>query len=128
MQQAAKKQYHVVLACFLGWTIDAFDFFIVVFVVSDIAREFNASVTTITWAFTLTLALRGQCRRRFRGRAIKIQHPPLAVFKQQLVKCRLQRHSAAAGREQRKAETRFEQRDCCNPDGLGRLMIQRIHH
>ena len=57
MQHAAKP-YHVVLACFLGWTIDAFDFFIVVFVISDIAHEFNASVTTITWAFTLTLALR----------------------------------------------------------------------
>jgi SHS family lactate transporter-like MFS transporter len=57
MQRAAKP-YHVVLACFLGWTIDAFDFFILVFVVSDIAREFNTSVTTITWALTLTLALR----------------------------------------------------------------------
>ena len=57
MQHAARP-YHVVLACFLGWTIDAFDFFIMVFVVSDVAREFNASVTTITWAFTLTLALR----------------------------------------------------------------------
>jgi SHS family lactate transporter-like MFS transporter len=56
--QRASQPYHVVLACFLGWTIDAFDFFIVVLVVSDIAREFNTSITTITWALTLTLALR----------------------------------------------------------------------
>jgi len=48
--QRVSQPYHVVLACFLGWTIDALDFFIVVLVVSDIAREFNASVTTITWA------------------------------------------------------------------------------
>lgn len=52
------QQYHVVLACFLGWTIDAFDFFIMIFVIGDIAREFDASITTISWAITLTLGLR----------------------------------------------------------------------
>ena len=52
------QQYQVVLACFLGWTIDAFDFFIMIFVIGDIAREFNASITTISWAITLTLGLR----------------------------------------------------------------------
>ncbi len=57
MQREAHP-YHVVLACFLGWTIDAFDFFIMVFVVGDIAREFGASIPTVTWAFTLTLGLR----------------------------------------------------------------------
>lgn len=54
----AAQPYHVIIACFLGWTIDAFDFFIMVFVVGDIAREFSASITTVTWAFTLTLGLR----------------------------------------------------------------------
>jgi MFS transporter, SHS family, lactate transporter len=52
------QQYHVVLACFLGWTIDAFDFFIMIFVIGDIAREFNTSITAISWAITLTLGLR----------------------------------------------------------------------
>ncbi len=56
--QSRAQQYHVVLACFLGWTIDAFDFFIMIFVIGDIAREFNASITTISWAITLTLGLR----------------------------------------------------------------------
>jgi MFS transporter, SHS family, lactate transporter len=55
---SAKSYYHVVAACFLGWTIDAFDFFILIFVVNDIAKEFQATVTTITWAITLTLGLR----------------------------------------------------------------------
>jgi MFS transporter, SHS family, lactate transporter len=58
MQRPVSQQYHVVLACFLGWTIDAFDFFIMVFVVGDVAREFGVPIPTIAWAFTLTLALR----------------------------------------------------------------------
>ena len=57
MQRRA-QQYHVVFACFLGWTIDAFDFFIMIFVIGDIAHEFNASITTLSWAITLTLGLR----------------------------------------------------------------------
>lgn len=52
------NHFQVVLACFLGWTIDAFDFFIMIFVIGDIAREFNTSITTISWAITLTLGLR----------------------------------------------------------------------
>lgn len=30
-----REQRHTVLASFLGWTLDAFDFFLLVFVVSD---------------------------------------------------------------------------------------------
>jgi SHS family lactate transporter-like MFS transporter len=48
----------VVIASFLGWTLDAFDFFIMVFVFSDIAKEFGVTVTTVTVAVTLTLAMR----------------------------------------------------------------------
>jgi SHS family lactate transporter-like MFS transporter len=44
MQRPARQQYHVVLACFLGWTIDAFDFFIMVFVVGDVACEFGVPI------------------------------------------------------------------------------------
>ena len=31
------KQRSTIIACFLGWTLDAFDFFILVFVIQDIA-------------------------------------------------------------------------------------------
>jgi len=48
----------VVIASFLGWALDAFDFFIMVFVFSDIAHEFGVSVTAVTVAVTLTLAMR----------------------------------------------------------------------
>jgi MFS transporter, SHS family, lactate transporter len=48
----------VVIASFLGWTLDAFDFFLMVFVFSDVAKEFGVSITTVTVAVTLTLAMR----------------------------------------------------------------------
>jgi hypothetical protein len=35
------QHYHVVFACFVRWTIDALDFFIMIFVLGDIAREFG---------------------------------------------------------------------------------------
>ncbi len=53
-----QHQKHVVAACYLGWTLDAFDFFIMVFVIGDIAKEFGTDRTTVTWAITLTLFLR----------------------------------------------------------------------
>jgi SHS family lactate transporter-like MFS transporter len=48
----------VVIACFLGWALDAFDFFIMVFVFSDVAATFGVSITAVTVAVTLTLAMR----------------------------------------------------------------------
>jgi SHS family lactate transporter-like MFS transporter len=51
-------QKHVVAASFLGWTLDAFDFFLLVFVLKDIAAEFNTDVAEVTFAILLTLAMR----------------------------------------------------------------------
>jgi SHS family lactate transporter-like MFS transporter len=58
MDDVIRKQRHVVAACYLGWTLDAFDYFIMVFVFSDVAKQFGLSVTAITFAVTLTLAMR----------------------------------------------------------------------
>jgi SHS family lactate transporter-like MFS transporter len=55
---AKQQQYNVVIASFLGWTIDAFDFFLLIFVMSDIAKEFGSTVKVVSWAITLTLGLR----------------------------------------------------------------------
>jgi SHS family lactate transporter-like MFS transporter len=55
---SAKQQYNVVLASFLGWTIDAFDFFLLIFVMGDVAKEFDSTVKVVSWAITLTLGLR----------------------------------------------------------------------
>jgi len=51
-------QRNAVTASFLGWTLDAFDFFLVVFVLKDIAAEFHSEVKEVTFAILLTLALR----------------------------------------------------------------------
>jgi MFS transporter, SHS family, lactate transporter len=51
-------QKHVVAASFLGWTLDAFDFFLLVFVLKDIAAEFDTDISNVTLAILLTLAMR----------------------------------------------------------------------
>ncbi|HEX3667133.1 MAG TPA: MFS transporter [Rhizomicrobium sp.] len=53
-----KAQKHAVAASYLGWTLDAFDFFLVVFVITDIAKEFSVDVKSVTEALFLTLAMR----------------------------------------------------------------------
>jgi SHS family lactate transporter-like MFS transporter len=52
------EQKHVVAATFLGWTLDAFDFFLLVFVLETIARDFGTHIEDVTFAITLTLAMR----------------------------------------------------------------------
>jgi SHS family lactate transporter-like MFS transporter len=53
-----REQKHVVAASFLGWSLDAFDFFLLVFVLKDIAAEFEVDITYVTLALLLTLAMR----------------------------------------------------------------------
>src|SRR6266478_2895445 len=53
-----RAQRSVVLASFLGWTLDAFDFFLLVFVIKDIAQEFKTEISEVTFAILLTLAMR----------------------------------------------------------------------
>ncbi|HEY2665055.1 MAG TPA: MFS transporter [Candidatus Binataceae bacterium] len=49
---------HAVVAAFLGWTLDAFDFFVLVFVIPAIAKEFDRPIAHIAYTITLTLAFR----------------------------------------------------------------------
>ncbi len=37
-------QKKTVLAAYLGWTLDAFDFFLLTFMLKDIAKEFGVGV------------------------------------------------------------------------------------
>ena len=46
------------LAGYLGWTLDAFDYFLVTFCLTDIGREFHQSDAAIALTLTLTLAFR----------------------------------------------------------------------
>jgi SHS family lactate transporter-like MFS transporter len=51
-------QRNTFIACFLGWALDAFDFFILIFCVSAIATQFHTRVSAIAEAIFLTLAMR----------------------------------------------------------------------
>src|SRR5271168_3808215 len=51
-------QRNTFVACFLGWSLDALDFFILIFCVSAIATEFHTKVSAIAEAIFLTLAMR----------------------------------------------------------------------
>ena len=52
------NQRNAVLAGFLGWTLDAFDFFILTLVIDDIAKSFGETTPRIAFALTATLAMR----------------------------------------------------------------------
>jgi len=52
------RPWHAVTAGFLGWTMDAFDFFVLVFLVDSLAREFSVTKGDIVWTITATLAMR----------------------------------------------------------------------
>jgi len=49
---------NAVIAGFLGWTLDAFDFFVLTFVLAPIAGEFHRAVPQIALAITASLATR----------------------------------------------------------------------
>ena len=53
-----RTQRRVVTACFLGWMLDAFDFFLVVFVLKRLATDFHTDVKSVTLAIFLTLSMR----------------------------------------------------------------------
>jgi SHS family lactate transporter-like MFS transporter len=56
--QVRANQRNAVLAGFLGWTLDAFDFFLLVFVLVPVATEFHRSVPDIALTLTASLAFR----------------------------------------------------------------------
>jgi len=51
-------QRNTFIACFLGWSLDAFDFFILIFCVNALATQFHAKVSVVTEAIFWTLAMR----------------------------------------------------------------------
>jgi SHS family lactate transporter-like MFS transporter len=53
-----REQRNAFGAAFLGWTMDAFDYFIVVLVYAEIGREFGVSLTQMAFLTTATLVMR----------------------------------------------------------------------
>lgn len=52
------QQWHACSAAFLGWTLDAFDFFVAVFLVNTLAAKFHVPVSKIIFTTFATLAMR----------------------------------------------------------------------
>ena len=51
-------QRNTFLACFLGWSLDALDFFLLTFVLSPVAGDFQRTIPEVAFAITLTLMMR----------------------------------------------------------------------
>ncbi|MGH9701392.1 MAG: MFS transporter, partial [Candidatus Acidiferrales bacterium] len=49
---------NALIAGFLGWTLDAFDYFILVFILIPVARDFHESIPHIALTLTASLAMR----------------------------------------------------------------------
>ncbi|MGN6374214.1 MAG: MFS transporter [Sphingomonas sp.] len=58
LKSLGKAQKSAILASYLGWTLDAFDFFLMTFMFVAIAHEFGTDVKAVSVAVTLTLAAR----------------------------------------------------------------------
>ena len=52
------SQRSAIWASYLGWTLDAFDYFLLTFMLGAIAKEFHTDVKAVTVAIMLTLAAR----------------------------------------------------------------------
>src|SRR5213595_1973507 len=53
-----RDQRNTFVACFLGWALDALDFFLLTFVLVPISHEFGHSIPEVSFAITLTLMAR----------------------------------------------------------------------
>jgi SHS family lactate transporter-like MFS transporter len=57
-QISSGDQWSALTASFLGWTLDAFDFFLVAFCLTAIGKEFHESDKAVAFSIALTLAFR----------------------------------------------------------------------
>jgi SHS family lactate transporter-like MFS transporter len=58
LREMDRSHWSAALAGFLGWALDAFDFFLMVFMFTAIAKEFHAQVAEVAVASAVTLAAR----------------------------------------------------------------------
>ena len=57
-KEARRNRNNAVLAGFLGWTLDAFDFFILTFVLATVATDFRKTIPEMALTLTASLAMR----------------------------------------------------------------------
>src|SRR5262245_23122237 len=56
--QKTRDNWYAVLASTVGWTLDSFDYFIVVMALTEIAKEFHRTNADLALTITVTLAFR----------------------------------------------------------------------
>jgi len=61
LMSLTRVQRNTFIACFLGWTLDALDFFLLTFVFVPVAHDFGNTIPQVTFAITLTLMMRPLC-------------------------------------------------------------------
>lgn len=74
------QQRHAFTACFLGWALDAFDYFILVFCVSAVAADFRVARSEVVEALALTLAFRPVGAFLFGVMADRVGRRPTLMF------------------------------------------------
>jgi SHS family lactate transporter-like MFS transporter len=57
-REPTKDQWYAFIAAWLGWTLDAFDFTVFLFLLVPIAKEFNADLTLVVLVGSLTMWMR----------------------------------------------------------------------
>src|SRR3954470_324749 len=57
-RRLSSVQRNTFFACFLGWSLDAFDFFILIFCVSALATQYHAKISEVSEGIFWTLAMR----------------------------------------------------------------------
>src|SRR6266850_5778834 len=58
LKALTRDQRNTFVACFLGWALDALDFFLLTFVLVPVSHDFGRSIPQVAFAITLTLMMR----------------------------------------------------------------------
>ena len=79
-QGLTSKQRNVFVACFLGWALDAFDFFVLTYCISAIAADFHVGVEAVAEALFWTLVMRPVGALAFGAMAEKFGRRPTLML------------------------------------------------
>lgn len=79
-RQLTSRQFNAFSASFLGWTLDSFDYFLLIFCVPAIAAEFHTQISNVIWAVTLTQLLRPVGALLFGWLADRYGRKPVLMF------------------------------------------------